>query len=94
MIQESQCFLHFFHSGGKLFPLVFQDIFSVFDGSITPLNQGDIFNQHFNWKSRAPHALDEINPPEVKFVVIPNASFSSVDGWDETNPFVITKRIG
>lgn len=44
----------------------------------------DIIAQYFHGKSCAPHILDKLNPPEIQFVVIPDAAFIPVDGWDAT----------
>ena len=93
VIQYIQSFLHFFHSGHKQFPLLYQNFFSGFNGLITLLNQCDILDQHFNGKPGAPHALNEFNPPEIEFVVIPDAAFVSIYRRDEPNTFIVTKRI-
>src|SRR6266496_3914009 len=44
VFQNFQCFLHFIHSGHQQIPLFDQDLFPGFNGLVTLLNQGNIFN--------------------------------------------------
>src|SRR4030095_10197400 len=39
VVQDVQCFLHFFHPGHKLLSLLFQDFFSRFNGLVALLDQ-------------------------------------------------------
>ena len=93
VVKNVQHFLHFLHSGHKQIALLFQDFFSGFNGFVALLDQSHLLDQYFNGKPRAPHALDEINPPEIELVVIPNAAFTSIDWRNESDMFIITQRV-
>jgi hypothetical protein len=57
------------------------------------LDEPYVLDQHFHGKPCASHALDEIDPPEIKLVVVPDATLIAMDRWDEPNPLVIAERI-
>ena len=94
VVKNVQHFLHFLHSGHKQIALLFQDFFSGFNGFVALLDQSHLLDQYFNGKPRPPHALNEFNPPEIELVIIADAAFIPMYGWDEPNPFVVAKRIG
>jgi hypothetical protein len=52
-----------------------------------------ILFEDLNRKPHAPLALDKFNPPYIKFIVIPDTTFISINGRDESNPFIITQLI-
>ena len=69
---------YFFHPGREQHPLFFQDLFSVFDGPVTLLNQFEILDQRFNREPGVPHAHDKFNPLDIDLAVIPDATGASI----------------